>query len=178
MCCLSHSWERFWVFAGKHTHIFSWDVCLGCLSPRGTPRPRTELCNTGCGIYLIMCVIEKGAAAVKKHVEDDNDDKNLVKAIMRHMSWEFTPLFVLCVCVCMLKECTYIFWYRGIHICGCIRKILANGSDACGFICRLGKQLRTCRVHTHKRPHTDKGTVTICIFVCVRQYFVFSHYVI
>lgn len=106
-----------------------------------------------------MCVIEKGAAAVKKRVEDDNYAKNLVKAIMRHMSWDFTPLFVLCDCVCI---------YTDIHICGCIRKILANGSDACGFICRLEKHLPTCRIHTniqtpaHGQGHIHKMYLCMC----------------
>lgn len=119
-----------------------------------------------------MCVIEKGAAAVKKHVEDDNYDKNLVKAIMRHMSWEFTSLFVLSDCVCMLKECTYIFICRDIHICGCIRKYkLTEATPAVSFAA-LGSNCELAEyMHTNALTQTKAQSQYVFLYMCVNILF-------
>lgn len=92
------------------------NVCLGWRLPRGRPRPRRERCDTDRrNIFNYVCNW-KGAVAVKKHVEDDNYAKNLVRAIMRHMSWEFTPLFVLCDFVIHTYSCTH----TQVCVCECV----------------------------------------------------------
>jgi len=122
-----------------HNHIYEFGMKKTAGfggNPRGMPRPPNRAWVGG--TYLIMCVIEKDATAVKEHTHASRKSRgcgrNQAVTIMRHMSAKCLgcpgcPAAIsqpkcMRVCACLLGACL------------CIRKTLANASgrqSPCGY---------------------------------------------